>query len=791
MAEPATDFFAVMGLLDWRIPQLPAAEVAAPPHGALTGFHEVLGIAADHPGALLSFDLFDTLVVRDIFPPEALHDSTARLLRAALAGLGVEVGLEDIGRLRQRVTERLRTAAQYRGGDGEAQAEQVMAALLAGLEAHIGQVLEAGLRQRLLAYEFHQELCHVHAAPGALEALAELGRRHPIVVLSDTQWSARQLGKILAACGLDGCVHGVYASSETGLNKRSGRLFRHMLQVEGRRPEAVLHFGDHLDSDCQIPRSLGMVAYQLVQPEVRRAYRQLEQQLLLARQFGYAPADIDPAMPTDTPGAKPEPHALGRQVFGLPFFLFARHILDVDNRQRFAHLFFLSRDAHLPWQVFQAIADGVDLFAANRARERASYVHLSRASTEIPDVAEDPAALSVWCQRWASGRSAWQVLEGLGLDSGRYRCLAGQQLREGGEDISLPELLSRLPRLQDELRRDLAGKKALLERYLESIGFFRGRQAKVLMVDLGWKGTVLRNLEKLFGGRPDYPQVHGLFWGVSRDYGDVGFTLHPGYFSDSARAVPLEGLVRRCHEAFEMVAAETSRSCIGYRLVAGTVMPRWAADEAMAGEARQEIQRGVLDAIPAWLAWHNAFHIADELRVTALARMLQPLFQKNHAYHGMLMDLQLDLDLGSGRAIRLGDLVNLPAWDLSVAAPPAVVNLAPGAPLSGRSPAYAYERLLAVVTEVRMAGKPVVLWGMGVIGRLLLPHLQPLLRHVVDANPALQGTALDGCRVLAPEALLELELNDHLVLFTPLNRSPQLDLTEKGAQVVLLDDRLR
>jgi hypothetical protein len=79
---------------------------------------------------------------------------------------------------------------------------------------------------------------------------------------------------------------------------------------------------------------------------------------------------------------------------------------------------------------------------------------------------------------------------------------------------------------------------------------------------------------------------------------------------------------------------------------------------------------------------------------------------------------------------------------------------------------------------------------MGVVGRLLLPHLRPFIRFAVDSNPSIQGRTMAGLAIMTPEQLLGEDLTDHLVVFTALNRRPQLDLTVRGARLILVDDRL-
>lgn len=68
--------------------------------------------------------------------------------------------------------------------------------------------------------------------------------------------SSAQLTNILDHHGLSSLVSEGLSSSEIKLNKRSGRLFEHVLQLlpPDRR---LLHIGDNLHSDVSMPRKAG------------------------------------------------------------------------------------------------------------------------------------------------------------------------------------------------------------------------------------------------------------------------------------------------------------------------------------------------------------------------------------------------------------------------------------------------------------------------------------------------------------------------------------------------------
>ena len=54
---------------------------------------------------------------------------------------------------------------------------------------------------------------------------------------------------LLAHCGLSKYFSAGYVSGDVLRTKHSGRLFRHVLQVEGVTPDKVLHIGDNVHAD--------------------------------------------------------------------------------------------------------------------------------------------------------------------------------------------------------------------------------------------------------------------------------------------------------------------------------------------------------------------------------------------------------------------------------------------------------------------------------------------------------------------------------------------------------------
>ena len=74
--------------------------------------------------------------------------------------------------------------------------------------------------------------------------------------------SCKTIETILTNSGFDLTGVPVYVSSTYGLTKRSGNLFKKVLQEERiENPAKVLHIGDNFISDYFMPRRIGMKSF--------------------------------------------------------------------------------------------------------------------------------------------------------------------------------------------------------------------------------------------------------------------------------------------------------------------------------------------------------------------------------------------------------------------------------------------------------------------------------------------------------------------------------------------------
>lgn len=503
----------------------------------------------------ISFDVFDTLLRRNIDPPEVIpHAATAWLARR-LAELGFRHSPQEIWTRRLRCERLLRQAAAADGFDEEFQLSDLLFDLVLGLlPEHPSAATDAAARALIVSraaalaeeasdYELRLELratAPVPQMPELFARLRTLGKR--MAVCSDMYLSPDQIAALLAHHGYDLQETPVFVSSQQKINKRSGRLFRHMIESQGVPASRWLHIGDDPATDIRPTRLLGISALRLrLKPEERRR-RQIAAYYHRSRQALWRGAFVAAAAASFAPpqGGDSFFYEYGRTCLGFPFAVFAHRLIEQSRRSGADRLLFVARDGFLLRKLYQCLADR--LVAGDGPPT--GYAALSRRST-------DPA---------------------------------------------------------NDAQREL------LAAYLCGRGFW-GNGQRVALVDIGWRGTIADNLRRLFGNRSDFPQLRGWYfgWRGPDNSGNSPDALDEGLLFDARRDATVSAAAAQCLPLWEEAAKAPHGATLGYARRETEVVPVFADSrhpgrtaEIESQPALASMQRGILDFAAAYgdaVAW--------------------------------------------------------------------------------------------------------------------------------------------------------------------------------------------
>ena len=497
---------------------------------------------------ILSLDLFDTLLSR---PP---------------AGEAIWIGLwaEEAGKVLSIAADRLVAArrsarrAAIRGsasGFGRPDPEPTHNMLLVETLrlAGLGYDVNPEILLKLEALEIDAITSVTLPDPAAVQ-LVQRARQAglKLLITSDMYLSAEALWDLLARHGLGG-FSAIYVSSTQGRTKFSGKLFDHLLEQESITPFRVLHVGDHPWSDGIAPASRG----------------------IRSRWIGSAsmPSVLRRWLISSTLPASPSGCSLGTHTLA-PFLFPALSLLQVQLKKLEPDLIlYVARDGEL----LQRLMEAADL----QPPAPVHYALLSRRSTLTPSL--QSLELSLACELLGfrrHNRGLLTLFNALSIDPEPYlpviRSAGFTQLEQPIPTPSQDPCLIRLLNdsvFQAEFAKEVARQRHLLRNFLGRLGYFQAR--RVVLVDIGWRGSIQDSLAAAFAADNNAPELHGIYLGLWDD-GLVGerrsFANKVGLLSDLRRGRhPLEAALPELGPALEPIFRARHGTVMGYCQVHGHV----------------------------------------------------------------------------------------------------------------------------------------------------------------------------------------------------------------------------
>lgn len=196
---------------------------------------------------VISFDIFDTLITRPLWEPSDIYiimsKPAADLLKIKSTSQFCEMrkNAENIARGRSKGKEDILIEDIY------------------NCFADIYSV-DSDVCDKLCELEISLEKKYCHRRESGVELLEmakAIGKK--VVLTSDMYLSKSTIIEILDGLNIKG-YDDIYLSSDLGLLKSSGNLFRYVYKKEGIEPNKIIHIGDNWATDIDMARSVGFEA---------------------------------------------------------------------------------------------------------------------------------------------------------------------------------------------------------------------------------------------------------------------------------------------------------------------------------------------------------------------------------------------------------------------------------------------------------------------------------------------------------------------------------------------------
>ncbi|MEJ2137749.1 MAG: hypothetical protein P8X86_21235, partial [Desulfofustis sp.] len=474
----------------------------------------------------VTFDLFDTLLIRRIHDPDLVKLPVAHYIASLAVSLGIAKSWRTVQKTRDRIEQRQRRETGEKFADHEACYPIFMEQTL---EEIFGSHYHAKLLEDVTSYELEMEsrmLVPRTLFADLLRELQELDKR--VIIISDVYLPSAHLKILVERAGLLELVEDVVSSADTFLAKASGQAFP-LLQDKFQIDIATwLHIGDNPISDGLRPAEFGIASLVLKDSDekFRKALIKRYYNYGKGRPFYRGRALQQLMLPLEGEVVEKDSLYIEGYNFLAPLIgAFVQHIAEECRRLGLTKVFFFSREGYTFKKVWDIITP--TLFPDGNLPET-QYLYVSRmalagascAHQGLTNVSANIALLPPGNKDFRDIARIFQFdIKALEPHLHAHRLRADSILSPLHEGYDKKFSVRFMELLEDEdfqiaVKEQTAASNTALMKYLTELDLFNHSQ--VAMVDIGWLGTIQRFLYDAVKHRSDCPRMHGYVFGATR-----------------------------------------------------------------------------------------------------------------------------------------------------------------------------------------------------------------------------------------------------------------------------------
>lgn len=573
---------------------------------------------------ILSLDIFDTILWRLVQQPTDVFTLMQNyIVRETIVAIPQRLKT-DFAQARQEAEQSVRAMAQKNRVSSEIDIHDIYRYLL--------NIYDCGhLTDYFLKLEFDTE-CSVLFKNPQLDSLLLFCQSNSIKIflLSDMYWNKSHITQMLIKSQVNvKLVHSIHVSSDYGVGKSDGKLFTRVFS-DFQNTHVILHCGDNKKSDYDGAQCFGATAFLYERENEYHYYCEHTERTLVNMKPNiilnhvrkiYQLLNDDVVYNTS--------HQIGYYIFGPLMFEFLRQ-LETKQLLTYNIIIFPYREGI----IMRAIYNILDLKDGSR---KVLLLPFTRKSTFLGslNLANDNIIERLL---WRTSPPTWTIIaETLEMSVSFLSSVAKVELDSnmhvtGGEISVLKKIVANKTFLT-HLSQNIETSRKLIQDYLEQeMGNKLCENDKILIVDVGWNGTVVKNLRNIYSLTMPNLCIDGYFMGLSDAASNTSNNGFHTFFSvscDKAHDKDVLGLLLFKHcEILEQSLISSQNSGIGFKKNVFSIEPIWSLSDYSTTEIeyREMLSAGILDfcrvithelavwkseALHSQLSYNDTYHIAE------------------------------------------------------------------------------------------------------------------------------------------------------------------------------------
>ena len=545
---------------------------------------------------IISFDIFDTLILRNIFQPTDIFRILAKFAKD-------EFDIDDF--FQKRVEGEKKARDKVKNSEADFQEIYDEVEKLCGCNIEKIKQMELQLEMEFSVINPYMMEIWKYASE----------QKKTIIFISDMYLSSDFIKKLLKKNGYK--VEHLYVSNEYRKNKGSKELYELVGQELNCKKTNWLHIGDNEYSDYKQAKEFGINAYHY--KNVSTYYEgtkelSISESVLIGIQNNYLYNGIQENY-WNKFGAK--------NAFPI-YFGFAKWLYDLTKEED--NLFFLARDGYIIKKIYDMFCkmDENTIFT--------NYIYVSRKVLQLPLLGTMPELDKVIRQLTDRTELDGEITlrETLYKVGIRDMDKAEKYMNAFGflnlDEIVSPEKLymaqNLIVKLSGEVRKYFSDKRKLLERYFEQEKVNCWNKLNVM--DVGWKGSSQEVIEKILG-----KDVIGYYFGTADTLSRNKFCTMYGWIFDDWNPTTVASEVYRYINMYELLFSAPHGSTIDYKEENEKIIPV-LNDNVIFNQVIKEFQETALELCKVAIKYNDYMDIINPVVATEQYRKF---LEENNLQH--------------------------------------------------------------------------------------------------------------------------------------------------------------
>lgn len=562
---------------------------------------------------IISFDIFDTLILRNIFQPTDIFRILAKFAKD-------EFDIDDF--FQKRVEGEKKARDKVKNSEADFQEIYDEVEKLCGCNIEKIKQMELQLEMEFSVINPYMMEIWKYASE----------QKKTIIFISDMYLSSDFIKKLLKKNGYK--VEHLYVSNEYRKNKGSKELYELVGQELNCKKTNWLHIGDNEYSDYKQAKEFGINAYHY--KNVSTYYEgtkelSISESVLIGIQNNYLYNGIQENY-WNKFGAK--------NAFPI-YFGFAKWLYDLTKEED--NLFFLARDGYIIKKIYDMFCkmDENTIFT--------NYIYVSRKVLQLPLLGTMPELDKVIRQLTDRTELDGEITlrETLYKVGIRDMDKAEKYMNAFGflnlDEIVSPEKLymaqNLIVKLSGEVREYFSDKRKLLERYFEQEKVNCWNKLNVM--DVGWKGSSQEVIEKILG-----KDVIGYYFGTADTLSRNKFCTMYGWIFDDWNPTTVASEVYRYINMYELLFSAPHGSTIDYKEENEKIIPV-LNDNVIFNQVIKEFQETALELCKVAIKYNDYMDIINPVVATEQYRKF--LEEKNEDDIREFEELTSDFLIGNSK----------------------------------------------------------------------------------------------------------------------------------------------